>query len=84
MKNMLALAGAFTVCLAILLVWMDRALANRLEKSALPVTEIEASQTENKLPEVQLPEITIRPVPEKTATLNLPEVVVKAKRCSGA
>lgn len=84
MKNMLALAGAFTVCVAVLLVWMDRALANHLEKNVLPETEIKATQTEKKLPEIQLPEITIRPIPEKTATLNLPEVTVRAKRCSGA
>lgn len=84
MKNMLALAGAFTICVAVLLVWMDRALANHLEKNVLPATEIKASQTETKLPEIQLPEITIRPLPEKTVTLNLPEVVVKSKRCSGA
>ncbi|MCK6691802.1 MAG: hypothetical protein L6Q97_06825 [Thermoanaerobaculia bacterium] len=84
MKNMLAMASAFTVCIAVLLVWMDRALANHLEKNVLPEMEVRATQTEKKLPEMQLPEVTIRPLPEQTATLGLPEVMVKAKRCAGA
>ena len=81
---MLIIAGAFTVCLAVLLVWMDRALANHLTQNALSETEHHIAKNENKIPEITLPEVTIHPLPEKTATLNLPEVVIRHKRCKGA
>lgn len=84
MKNMLVLASAFTVCLAVLLVWMDRAVANHLAENALPAREQGAVKNENKVPEITLPEVTIHPLPDKTATLNLPEVVIRQKRCTGA
>jgi hypothetical protein len=84
MKNMLALASVFTVFMAVLLVWMDRALANHLEKRALHEMEITVPRTENNLPEIALPEITIRARRGKAAGLQLQEVVITARRCTGA
>lgn len=84
MKNMLALASVFTVFMAVLLVWMDRALANHLEKRALHEMETTVPRTENNLPEIELPEISIRARREKAAGLQLPEVVITARRCTGA
>jgi len=84
MKNMLALASVFTVFMAVLLVWMDRALANHLEKRALHEMETTVPRTENKVPEIALPEVTIRAGRKKRATRQLPEVVIIARRCTGA
>jgi len=84
MKNMLALASVFTVFMAVLLVWMDRALANHLEKRALHEMETTMPRPENNLPEIELPEISIRARRGKAAGLQLPEVVITARRCTGA
>jgi hypothetical protein len=84
MKNMLALASVFTVFMAVLLVWMDRALANHLEKRALHEMETTMPRPENNLPEIELPEISIRARQGKAASRQLPEVVITARRCTGA
>lgn len=83
MKNMLVLASAFTVFMAVLLVWMDHALADHLEKHLLPETEIKPQRIEKDMPEIMLPEITIRPCKRKTAARQLPEVAAATRHCNG-
>jgi hypothetical protein len=84
MKNMLAVASVFTVFMAVLLVWMDRALANHLEKRALHEMETTVPPAEINVPEIALPEVTIRAGRKKAAGLQLPEVAITARRCTGA
>ena len=80
---MLVLASAFTVFMAVLLVWMDRALADHLEKRAQPDMEVKAPQTNEYIPEITLPEITIRPWQRKTAVRKLPRATHTTWQCTG-
>ena len=81
MKNMFLLAGTVTLSFALLLVWMDNALANRLERSGSGNPIPRPKET---VRELTLPEITVYPNRENLVTLPLPEVVITARKCKGA
>ena len=81
---MLLIASILTVLMAIFLVWMDNALANQLEEQTQSMNAFSNPGTGQVIPAIQLPEVTIRPVPDKMITLNLPEVVIEARHCKGA
>lgn len=81
MKNMFLLAGTVTLSLALLLVWMDNTLANRLERLKPGSAIAHHKETAREL---ILPGITVRPNRENLVTLPLPEVVITARKCKGA
>lgn len=81
MKNMLAVAGLFTVLFSILLVWMDKALADRIEEyrpePAKGITILPQTQT---APVRTLPEVIIRGRRGKSADLQNPAPVCRGRR----
>ena len=81
MKNMFLLAGTVTLSLALLLVWIDNTLANRLERLGSGSAIAHRKETAREL---ILPGITVRPNRENLVTLPLPEVVITARKCKGA
>ena len=84
MKNMLLLASMFTLMLASGLVWLDNMLLDRLEKKALPAATSPAVSQDQPMPQITLPETTIRPLTKDIRSRTLPEVVIRTRRCTGA
>ncbi len=79
MKNMLLIAGITTVLMATFLVWIDNALASRLEQFSLPEKTGQARQSERIVPAGNLPENTIRPMPKDTSAA----MAGAKRRCTG-
>ena len=79
MKNMLLIAGITTVLTAAFLVWIDNALANRLECSPLPEKAGQARRSEHLVPAGNLPGNTIRPMPTDTPAT----MTGTTRRCTG-
>lgn len=53
---------------------------NKVYDCRLPGVEIKAERMEKKMPEITLPEVTIRAARHRIATMSLPEVVVTARQ----
>ena len=83
MKNMLLIAGITTVLMATFLVWVDNALAKRLEQSSLPEKTGQAQRSERIVPAVGLPENTIRSMPNDTSAAMTPAMAGAKRRCTG-
>ncbi len=80
MKNMLFLAGSTTLLVASLLLWMDNALADYLEKHpAVP-----APQMRKIAPQNTRPEKAIRINPVNLATAALHPATTTPWQCRGA
>lgn len=82
MKNMLLVASMFTLMLASGLVWLDNTLLDRLEKKAMPAATCPATLQGPQMPQITLPEVTIRPVTKEIRS-RVP-VIVRTHRCKGA
>lgn len=80
MKNNLLSAAAMAAVLVAGLYWRMNRAPEPTAEITLPQVEITAKA---QMPQITLPEVTIRAEQTKVTTLPLPEVVITAKRRDG-